>query len=237
MIRFGSLEFPALSPTGMRVSPIFEPAQAFRFGSLDFVVDQLGVLHLREEARDLAPVGGTPSIDSRTRDFNGAASALLSEQTLCSNPAPPYGRFPYGLASSAYAYARGLQKVLAPHPLTSEFVGMVSYAPTCFLDIMDDDVGSNGSSIGDVAPSHRRSREYAAADAVERPLGVTESFRTHAPPSPHAETPELTREHREHEGIRPEAYQLKDNDDDALSDDLGIAMSLLLFLSFSLTFT
>ena len=89
---------------------------------------------------------------------------------------PPYGWFPYGLASSAGAYARGLQKVLAPHPLTSEFVGMVSYAPTCFLDIMDDDIGSDGSSISDVVPSHHRSREYAVADALEQPLGVTESF-------------------------------------------------------------
>ena len=80
---------------------------------------------------------------------------------------PPYGRFPYGLASSADVYARGLQKVLAPHPLMSEFVGMASYAPTYFLDIMDDDVGSDGSSIGDVASSHRRSREYATADAPE----------------------------------------------------------------------
>ena len=74
---------------------------------------------------------------------------------------------------------------------------MVSYGPTCFLDIMDDDVGSDGSSIDDVAPSHRRSREYAAADTPEQPLGVTESFRTHAPSGPHAETPELTREHGE----------------------------------------
>ena len=69
----------------------------------------------------------------------------------------PYGRFPYGLASSADTYARGLQKVLAPHPLTSEFVGMASYNPTCFLDIMDDDVESDGSSIGDVAPNHHPS--------------------------------------------------------------------------------
>ena len=50
-------------------------------------------------------------------------------------------------------------------PLTSKFVGMASYAPTCFLDLMDDNVESDSSSIGDVAPSHRQSREYAMADA------------------------------------------------------------------------
>ena len=135
-IRFSSLEFPALSPVGMRVPPVFEPAQAFRFGSLDFIADRLGVLHLCEEARDPAPIGGTSSIDSGTRDFNGAASALHSEQTLGSNPAvsnihaviyllfsifrqllgetplsptrPPYDRFPYGIASPTNAYAQGL---------------------------------------------------------------------------------------------------------------------------------
>ena len=86
---------------------------------------------------------------------------------------------------------------MAPPPLMSEFVGMASYAPTCFLDIMDDDIGSDGSSISDVAPSHRPSWECAMTDAPERPPGATESSRTHAPPGPHAETPELTREHGE----------------------------------------
>ena len=90
-IRFDSLEFPALSLTVMWVPPVFEPSQAFLFESLDFVANRLGVLHLHEEALVPAPIGGAPSIDSGMHDFDDAASALHSEQTLCSNTTPPYG--------------------------------------------------------------------------------------------------------------------------------------------------
>ena len=54
--------------------------------------------------------------------------------------------------------------MLTPPPLTSEFVGMASYAPTCFYELVDDEVESDGSSIDDVAPSHRSSWECAMAD-------------------------------------------------------------------------
>ena len=184
--RFGSLKSLALPPVGMWVPPVFEPSQAFLFGSLDFVADRLGILHLCEEALVPAPIGGVPSIGSGTHDdFNDEASTLHSKQTLCSNPAvsnvhaiiyllfsifrrlsggtplslprPPCDRFPYSLTSPMDAYARGLRRMLAPPPLTSKFMGMASYAPTCFLDLMDDDVESDGSSISDVAPSHHLS--------------------------------------------------------------------------------
>ena len=84
---FGSLEFPTLLPVGMWVPPVFEPSQAFLLESLDLVADWLSVLHLCEEAPVLALVGGAPSTGFGTHDdFNNVASALHSEQTLCSNP-------------------------------------------------------------------------------------------------------------------------------------------------------
>ena len=64
-----------------------------------------------------------------------------------------------------------------PPPLTSEFVGMASYAPASFHDLMDDDVESDGSSIGDVvASSHSLFWECAMADALGQPSMVAESL-------------------------------------------------------------
>ena len=75
--------------------------------------------------------------------------------------------------------------MLALPPLTSEFVGMASYAPASFHDLMDDEVESDGSSIGDVvAPSHPLSLECAMMDAPGQPPVVVESLQTHNPPDP-----------------------------------------------------
>ena len=65
--------------------------------------------------------------------------------------------------------------MLAPPPLTSEFMGMASYAPTTFYELLDDEVESDGSSISDTAPSHRLSRACAMADALGQPQMVVEN--------------------------------------------------------------
>ena len=71
----------------------------------------------------------------------------------------------------------GPRRMLAPPPLTSEFIGMASYAPASFHDLFDDDVESDGASISDVvAPSHSLSPEYAMADAPGQPPVVSESL-------------------------------------------------------------
>ena len=77
-------------------------------------------------------------------------------------------------------------------PLTSEFMLMASYGPTTFHKLPNDKGESDGSSIGNVAPSHRPSWECAMADAPGQP-----QVQTHTPPDPRAETPALTREHGE----------------------------------------
>ena len=88
--------------------------------------------------------------------------------------------------------------MLAPPPLTSKFVGIAGYAPASFHDLMDDEVESDGSSIGYVvAPSHPLSWECAMADALGQPTVVVESLQTHTPLDPHAEALARAQEHGE----------------------------------------
>jgi len=73
-----------------------------------------------------------------------------------------------------------------PPPPTSKFVGMAGYAPASFHDLIDEEVESDSSSIGDfMAPSHPLSWECVMADAPGQPPEVVESQQTH-PLDPHA---------------------------------------------------
>ena len=83
-------------------------------------------------------------------------------------------------------------------PLTSEFMGMVGYAPASFHDLIDDEVESDGSSIGDVMePSHPLSQKCAMADAPGQPSVVAGSLQTHTPLDPRAEVLACAQEHGE----------------------------------------
>ena len=86
--------------------------------------------------------------------------------------------------------------MLTPPPLTSEFMGMAGYAPASFHDLMDDEVESDGSSIGDVvAPSHPLSWQCAMADALGQLPVLAESLQTHTPLDPRAKALARAQEH------------------------------------------
>ena len=87
--------------------------------------------------------------------------------------------------------------MLEPSPLTSELMGMASYAPATLHELPDDEGESDGSSIGDVAPRHCPSLECAMADAPGQPPVVMESAQTHTPPDPRAGALASTRAHVE----------------------------------------
>ena len=75
--------------------------------------------------------------------------------TLLSPSQPPCDLFPHDFMSPMDACVRVLRRMLTPPPLMSDFMGMVGYALASFHDLVDDEVESDGSSIGDVmAPGH-----------------------------------------------------------------------------------
>ena len=87
--------------------------------------------------------------------------------------------------------------MLAPFPLTSEFVGMAGHAPATSHEPLNGEGVSDDSSVGDVAPHRRPSRECAMADALGQPPVVVESIQTHTPSDPRAEALASAQAHAE----------------------------------------
>ena len=68
-----------------------------------------------------------------------------------------------------------------------EFMGNGRNATCHSHEPLDREGVSDDSSVGDMAPHHRPSRECAMADALGQPPVVVESAQTHIPLDPRAE--------------------------------------------------
>jgi hypothetical protein len=102
---------------------------------------------------------------------------------------PPCSRSPFGHTNTASVYAREFRRALPQPSPAIDFVGMTGYSAASFHDLFsDDDLLSEGSSIGDLSPLGCPAlRECAMADMQGRQPVPVETEDTHTALDPCAQ--------------------------------------------------
>jgi hypothetical protein len=107
----------------------------------------------------------------------------LSGGTPLFSPHSPRGQLSFFLTNAAGACARELLRAKPPPSLVTKLVGMTGYGPTSFHDLLfDDDLLTEGSSIGDVSsPGYPGLRECSMADVQGKRPKPVKTEDTHTP--------------------------------------------------------
>jgi hypothetical protein len=142
-------------PRALGYGNIFVPFRDFCFGSLGFVADHLGTLHLCEEPTPLTPLEGDIPSNGPLANFDTEVLAWHLKLMLRADPSASDMELVLFLNATG-ACARELPSARLPPSLVTKLVGMMGNGLTSFHDLLsDDDLLTEVSSIRDVlSPSY-----------------------------------------------------------------------------------
>jgi hypothetical protein len=110
----------------------------------------------------------------------------LSRETPLSPPCSPRGQFSFGLTNAVGVHAKELSRTMPLPLLATKLVGKTGYSPPSFHDLLsDDDLLTEGSSIGDISSLGCLVLRVCVMADVQGPQPVPmETGDTHTPPDP-----------------------------------------------------